>query len=42
MEKGRARNYGNAAQRAWGDQLRFLLGDTGGKNVKNMKEMDEK
>lgn len=41
MEKGRTRKYGNAAQRSWEDQLRLLLGDTGGQNVKNIKEMDE-
>lgn len=42
MEKGRTRNYGNAAQGACEDQLRLLLGDRGGQNVKNMTEIDGK
>lgn len=40
MEKGRTRNYGNAAQGACGEQLRLLLGDRGGQNVKNMTEIN--
>lgn len=40
MEKGRTRNYRNAAQGAREEQLRLLLGDRGGQNVKNMTEID--